>query len=225
MFRITTTSALALLSAGAAHAGGWVAPVIPVAAPPVVAAPAGPEWWLALIPLAILAGLTRGGGGGDRATLPPGDHGGPCFREGTLISTEAGWRPVETLAAGDLVTTSKGAQPILSVESWQPVEFRDRPVVFVGVSLSQNHCVDVGGRRVPANMASPRRGIIDGARYYHVMVQNHAWLTVKGLTDGPELRAESMGLTDDIQPLAARFPALARHHAAWPCDLPELVGA
>lgn len=217
MIRLIATSTAALFAAASAHAGGWVAPVVDVAAPPSVAGPqAGPNWWLALIPLAVLFAVR--GGGGDRATLPPGDHGGPCFVAGTLIGTDQGWRRVEDLAVGDVVATSKGAQAVLSVESWQPTEYRDRPVIFNGVRLSKNHCVDVGGVRVPAQSAPSFRGMIDGRRFYHVLTRDHAWLDACADPDGPVIRAETMQLTDDIQPLASRFPGLAAHHAAEPCD-------
>ncbi len=38
--------------------------------------------------------------------------GGKCFREGTLVSTPGGWRPIEQLRIGDLVSTHEGPRAV-----------------------------------------------------------------------------------------------------------------
>lgn len=216
----TTVSTLAVSSA--AHAGGYVVPIIEAVPQVVATAPSGPNWaWLALPALLLLFR----DGGGDRATLPPGGHGGPCFREDTLImiSGDMGsWKRVDELEAGDVIVTTKGPQVVMHCASWTPTEFADRPVLFKGVQLSKNHCVmrdiDMTQRRVPAIMASNERTAIDGASYYHVLTASHAWCFVKGNADGPVVLAETMFLTKDIKPLCDEFPSLVDEHATHPCD-------
>lgn len=217
----TTVSALAVSSA--AHAGGYVVPIIE-AVPQVVATGNSPSPWLAAIPLALLLLLSRDGG--DRATLPPGDHGGPCFREDTLIMISGemdSWKRVDELEVDDVIVTTKGPQVVMHCASWTPTEFADRPVLFMGVQLSKNHCVmrhiaEANQRRIPAIMASNERTAIDGASYYHVLTAQHAWCFVKGNADGPVVLAETMFLTKDIKPLCDEFPSLVKEHAKHPCD-------
>lgn len=213
-------STAALFAASAAQAGGYVVPIIE--AVPAVTASAGGTGpnvaWLA-VPVVLCAIFCRGGG--DRATLPPGDHGGPCFQEGTLVSTDRGYRHIEDLAVGDLVTTSKGAQPILHIGHWTPTEFKDRPAIVEGIRMTQNHVVNVGGRGVPASEVALTFDRINGTRFFHILVTDHAWLEVDtGKPSGP-LLAESMRLTADMKPLADQFPHLIAHHAAEPCDAPQ----
>ena len=236
----TTVSALAVSSA--AHAGGYVVPIIEAVPQVVATAPSGPNWaWLALPALLLLFR----DGGGDRATLPPGGHGGPCFREDTLImiadpngsnlnaqlacggiilanNSFPKWKRVDELEAGDAIITTKGVQMVMYCASWTPTEFADRPVLHMGVQLSKNHCVmrdtDDQQRRVPAIMASNERTAIDGASYYHVLTTQHAWCFVKGNNDGPILIAETMFLTKDIKPLCDIYPEMVDEHAKHPCD-------
>src|SRR5690606_36234442 len=111
---------LTATGAGAALAGGYVAPIIdvsPVAMGPAVATGAPQNWWLALLPL-LLFGLLLGSGGGgssrDNGLTPvPVDNGQPCFGEGTLILLHRGWVPVEEIVTGDRIVTSRGVQTIL----------------------------------------------------------------------------------------------------------------
>ena len=219
LYRIGVSTA-ALFAASAAHAGGYVVPIIE--AVPAVTASAGGTGpnvaWLA-VPVVLCAIFCRGGG--DRATLPPGDHGGPCFQEGTLISTDRGYRPIEDLAVGDLVTTSKGAQPILHIGHWTPTEFKDRAAVVDGIHMTRNHVVCMNGLASAAEEVTNVRAMIDGTRFFHILVTDHAWLEVDTFKPSGPLLAESMRLTADIKPLADLFPHLIAHHAAEPCDAPQ----
>lgn len=238
-FSTIALSAIGTLASSAAYAGGYVVPIIE-AVPQVVATGNSPSPWLAAIPLALLLLLSRDGG--DRATLPPGDHGGPCFREDTLILMADAkwpgvqlavsgiimandyfpkWKRVDELEAGDIIVTTKGPQVVLNVASWTPTEFSDRPVLYMGVQLSKNHCVmrdDAEQRKVPAIFASSERTAIDGSAYYHVLTAEHAWCFVKGNGDGPTVIAETMFLTKDMKPLCDEYPTLIEQHATHPCD-------
>ena len=202
-------------STAAAYAGGYVAPIVEFspAAAPVASVGTAPNYWLALIPLALLYFGTRGGN--DSGSNPPQDLGGPCFCEGTLILADGDWVAVETIKAGDIVTTSKGAQRVLSVGSWQPTQFRDRPIIVDGVRVSANHGVHVDGFNVEAQAVSAKRGLIDGRSYFHILVEDHSWLSAKGDPSGPVLVAESLMMTKDLK-LANDFPHLVQHHAANP---------
>ncbi len=217
---------------GMAAAGGYVAPVValPAALPPA-AAPiltgGGQAWWLMAIPLLLFLLAGRGGSGGSgrgpQLTPVPTDHPGPCFGEGTLIRLERGWVPVEAIEAGERIVTSRGVQTILTVESWRPVEFRDRPFVVEGVRLSANHGVAAGEIIVPASRMSAVRSRIDGSRYFHILVTDHAWLFAKAGPDATVIRAESLCMTADLK-LARTFPDLVARHAAEPVS-PIRVGA
>ncbi|WP_299360581.1 Hint domain-containing protein [uncultured Paracoccus sp.] len=172
---------------------------------------------MALIPLFLLALASRGGGGrgnDDFTPLPP-DHGYICFGEGTLIWLERGWVPVEEIQTGDRIVTSRGIQTILTVESWQPVEYRDRPAVFENVRLSPNHGIKVGNIIVPACNLTTVRSRIDGSRYFHILVEDHSWLFAKADADGTIIRAESLCMTADLK-LAKTFPDLVARHASDP---------
>lgn len=218
------TPAALLLSAGqAAFAGGYAVPIIEVmAAPtPVAATPmAGPsEYWLALIPLAILFLASRGGNGSSSGGVPPTgvplDQGGICFGEGTLLQMEDGWRRVEDIRVGERIVSSKGIQTVLSVDFWTPTEFRHRPCEIEGVSLSTNHGVRQGEYRVPAQEVSLRRERINGLKYFHILLENHSWLYAKATPEGTVVEAESLWLTKDLA-LSQRFPELVARHAADP---------
>lgn len=217
-FRWTTAlaaGATGLMWNAAAQAGGYVAPIVEFTPPPAVAAALPANYWLALIPLALLAFAGLGGGGDDGMTPLPPDYGGPCFAEGTLIQLEQGWVPVETIRTGDRILTSKGVQVIRSVDSWLPVDYRDRACVLQGVHLSPNHGVASGQFVVPVQEATPTRARIDGSRYFHILVDDHSWLSAKSSPDGTVVQAESLKMTDDLK-LAKKFPDLAARHAADP---------
>lgn len=204
------------LGGGAALAGGYVAPILEVApSAPAATIGAAQNWWLALLPLFLVALAARGDGGGKGLTPLPPDHGGPCFGEGTLIRLKDGWVPVERIKPGERIVTSRGIQTVLSVESWRPVHYRDRPIVVEGVRLSPNHGVAAGEIIVPACRLSTARSRIDGSRYFHVLVADHSWLFAKAAANAPIIRAESLCLTADLK-LARKFPGLVERHAADP---------
>ncbi|MFP7570162.1 Hint domain-containing protein [Marivita sp. S2033] len=96
----------------------------------------------------------------EEGTPDPGAPGVPCFGEGTLIATEDGIRPVETLAPGDRVKTrDAGLQPLLGVRSvvvpartnarWPDVRPVYIPAGVLGntqsLVVSQNHRVLIEG--------------------------------------------------------------------------------
>lgn len=213
-------SVLALLfssmSAGMAWAGGYVAPIIdlPPAAPALTAG-SPQSWWLALIPFLLLALVGRGGGRDNGLTPLPPDYGGSCFGEKTLVRLERGWVPVEEIKAGERVVTSRGVQTILWVDSWRPVDYRDRPSLVEGVRLSPNHGVAADGIIVPACKISSVRSKIDGSHYFHILVKDHSWLFAKADTDAVVIQAESLCVTADLK-LAKKFPELVGRHATDP---------
>lgn len=201
---------------GVAMAGGYVPPVLdlpPVA--PALTAGSPQSWWLALLPLFLLALVGGGGGDKDGLTPLPPDYGGPCFGEKTLVLLERGWVPIEMIEVGERIVTSRGVQTILSVESWRPVDYRDRPSVIEGVCLSPNHGVAVDDTIVPACNLSAVRSKIDGSRYFHILVEDHSWLFAKADTDTTVIRAESLCMTADLK-LARKFPELVERHATDP---------
>ncbi|WP_405404449.1 Hint domain-containing protein [Paracoccus sp. Ld10] len=212
-----TAGVAAFASSVAAYAGGYVAPIIEFApsAAPVAAAGNAPSYWLALIPLALLYFGTRGGSGDDIGSNPSQDLGGTCFCEGTLILANGDWVAVESIRVGDVVTTSKGVQTVLSIGSWRPTQFRDRPSIVDGVRISANHGVQVDGFNVEASAVTSRRGLIDGRSYFHILVEDHSWLYAKADPAGAVLVAESLMMTKDLQ-MAQDFPHLVGHHAANP---------
>lgn len=208
MIRAITTITAALMS-GTAYAGGYVAPI--VAAPPVAVATEPNRWWIAIPLLALLALSNRGGKSG--LTPLPGDYGGPCFREDTLVLTTTGWAPVEVLTRDDVVVTSKGPQRVLAVDSWTPKEHRHRPVVVSGVYMTANHRIRAGDGMIEAEKAGHPRVPIDGMRYYHVVIEDHAMLTVTVL--GIPVHAESMQVTLGTK-MGREFPHLIERHAQAP---------
>ena len=159
--------------------------------------------------------MGRGGDGNDGLTPLPPDYGGSCFGEGTLIRLERGWVPVQMIEAGERIVTSRGLQTILAVESWRPVDYRDRPFVVEGVRLSPNHGVAAGEIIVPACRLSTARSPIDGGSYFHILVADHGWLFAKAEAEAPVIRAESLCMTADLK-LARKFPDLVARHAADP---------
>ncbi|MFC0198901.1 Hint domain-containing protein [Paracoccus rhizosphaerae] len=196
-----------------AFSGGYVAPIIEIAGPVDTIAASPAPYWLALIPLGLLAALGLSQDGNGRPVSPPAEYGGPCFCEGTLVLLERGWIPVEDIREGELIKTSNGTQKVLSVESWQPVEFRDRPCVVKGVRVSKNHGISDGRQRIPAQDVSTLRSPIDGSRYFHILVRDHSWLYAKADVAGEVLEAESLYITSDLA-ISKTFPELVALHKA-----------
>lgn len=204
------TTAASILSAAGAHAGGYVPPVLDL--PPVqVATPAEPRLWWVLPVLALF--LWAGKGKSHQFSPTPPDYGGPCFHEETMILTDKGWLLVEELKAGDVMVTSKGRQPVIEVDSWVPTDRKDRPVEIDGVKMSKNHRVpDEEGRMVEAQYMSTVRPPIDGARFYHVLLEHHAWLYVCTTKTAYPIMAESLMVTEDTK-LGRKYPHLVEGHA------------
>ena len=221
MIRTLLASTAGILAAGTAAAGGYVA-AIPQVAPTVAASPSAGQWMIGAALLAGIIALLGRDSGGSNFSSTPIDHGGPCFLEGTLIQVALGdLRPVETIRPGEWIFTSSGTQKVLSVESWQPTRYEDRPVIVKGVRLSPNHGVlqhDATDAEVlvPAHEVSSQRGLIDGRRYFHILVQDHAWLMACPADGSGFIWAETLAVTADMPALAKRFPHLVKRHAAHP---------
>jgi hypothetical protein len=126
-----------------------------------------------------------------------------CFLRGTMIATPDGEIPVETLAAGDLVTTLSGrAMPVKWVgsrhidarsmqrrELAQPVCIR-RGAMSTNVPrrdlmLSPDHAIMAGGKLVPVKLlvngatVFQRRDITD-IDYFHVELDSHEIILADG---------------------------------------------
>ncbi|WP_179380839.1 Hint domain-containing protein [Jannaschia marina] len=101
----------------------------------------------------------------------------PCFAAGTLIRTMAGDVPVETLAAGDFVTTyDHGAQPLRWVgQTTVPATGRFAPVRFAAGALGTTRDLTVSPQH---------RILITGWR-------------AELLFGGPEVLAPAVGLVND----------------------------
>lgn len=151
-------------------------------------------------------------------TTKPDEPGHACFREGTLIEMQDGWKAVESIAAGDMIATSPGPQIVRNISSWQPTEFRDRAFAHSGVWLTGNHRVRTGDLAVAVKLTSAERRAVDGAHYFHILVDQHAWLYAKADDASPVVECESLMLTGDIG-LSRDFPGLADQHAAQPVAL------
>lgn len=211
----TTVAGVACLWGAAAFSGGYVAPIIEIAGPVDTIAASPAPYWLALLPLGLLAVLGISQDGSGRPVSPPTEYGGPCFCEGTLVLLERGWVAIENVREGELIKTSNGTQKVLAVESWQPVEYRDRPCIVKGVRVSKNHGVSDGRERIPAQDVSAVRSPIDGSRYFHILVHDHSWLYVKADLAGEVLEAESLYMTGDLA-ISKTFPELIALHGARP---------
>lgn len=216
------TVSMTLLSSTAAYAGGYVAVVPNV---PPVAGPGNVDGRViaAIGVLGVLAWIMNRDGGGSSMPNEPVDHGGSCFAEGTLIMDGLGaWRPVETFREGQRVSTSKGLQTVLAVESWMPFRHEDRPVIYKGVRMSHNHGVQVvlddGSELIrPVEEVGGIRVSHNGRRLYHILVENHAWVMVKGTDrEAQSFFAETLALTNDMPKLAKRFPHLVEKHSTDP---------
>ena len=59
-------------------------------------------------------------------------------------------------------------------------------------------------------------GLIDGRRYYHILVENHAWLMACPADGSGFIWAETLAISKDMPAMAKRFPHLVERHAARP---------
>lgn len=221
MIRTFAAGLTGALMSGAAYAGGYVAPI--VAAPPVAVAAEPSRWWIALPLLALVALAGRSSGSNPGITPLPGDYGGPCFREDTLVLTVTGWAPIEILTRADVVVTSKGPQRVLAVDSWVPKDYQHRPVLVSGVYMTANHRIQTGeGDMIEAEKAGHPRAPIDGMRYYHIVLKDHAMLTVASPELCLPIQAESMQVAPGTK-MGRKFPHLIERHAASPAAKLQVV--
>jgi V8-like Glu-specific endopeptidase len=127
----------------------------------------------------------------------------PCFRQGTAIATPSGERPVESLAAGDLVLTASGAARPVIWMGHRRVDCRShaRPQVVWPVRiqagafrpgqphrdlfLSPDHAVSVDGVLIPIRCLVNGRTIVQQAcpsvTYWHVELDRHDVLLAEGM--------------------------------------------
>ena len=140
-----------------------------------------------------------------QGSLDVGDLIPPCFTAGTMIGTPDGARPVETLAAGDLVTTlDHGAQALRWVGRrtvdgmgrFAPVRFEagvignERPL-----TVSPQHRVLVRGWRAELHFGQPEvlvpavhlvgaRGVVrvpvERVEYFHLLFAGHQIVVSEG---------------------------------------------
>ena len=131
-----------------------------------------------------------------------------CYAEGTLIQTDSGEIPVESLAAGDRVVTLQNGEPVPMPIKWMGVRHLDlashprrytaAPVrIRAGafghdlprrdLLVSPAHCIYVDGKLVPANLLINHMTIVqdlhaNSVTYYHVELDRHALILAEGLT-------------------------------------------
>jgi hypothetical protein len=126
-----------------------------------------------------------------------------CFAAGTRIATPAGEVPVEHLSAGDTVTTLEGPRQVVwlghndldvrklaNPEAAYLVRIRKHAfaenVPHRDLLVTQDHCVFVNGKFIPARLLVNERSImidrgITAYRYYHVELERHGVLLAEGL--------------------------------------------
>lgn len=153
-------------------------------------------------------GLVAAAAAAGHATPAAAQNSGPCFLRGTLIRTAAGYRAVETLAAGDTVPARFGGNvTIKAVHSFTTV--RDgarrawigdtRPVTLrrgaLGahapehdLCLTASHAVLVGGMLVPVGQLVNGASIVleeaagrDTLEFFHVELERHDVLDAQGV--------------------------------------------
>lgn len=123
-----------------------------------------------------------------------------CFLAGTLIATPDGWRPVEALSVGDLVTTASGEHRPLAWVGGQtvtdaspdalPVRIR-RDAFSDGVPqrdllVTPEHCIYVEGKLIPARMLVNGGSIIvdetlSSYAFHHLELETHDLIVAEGL--------------------------------------------
>jgi hypothetical protein len=127
-----------------------------------------------------------------------------CYCAGTLITTERGEIPVESLASGDLVVTASGRLVPVRWMGWRRVDFRRHPEpahvkpiriaagAFGGALprrdlwVSPEHAVFIDGVLVPARHLVGCPGVtvdlsIETTTYYHVELPRHDVILAEGL--------------------------------------------
>ncbi|NEX46588.1 Hint domain-containing protein [Pseudotabrizicola algicola] len=178
----------------------------------------------------------------------------PCFVKGTPILTPSGYCPVETLRAGDLVSTSAGVgrviwsgqrdlsrDDLMSRPDWKPIHF---PVGAIGntqvLRLSPQHAVEVrgaDGKRVLVRARHLAEAGFGGARvangvrsvsYHHILLERHAILCAAGApAESFYPGPQAMAMFEWSSRLAVAAAILAGAEASAPCDertLSQLYG-
>ena len=153
-----------------------------------------PDWLCRIIP--GLCSPPPGGGSGG---------GGSCFARGTLIRTREGYRPIETLAAGDEVAVRGGFAPIKAMVnhtvnsvSGRWVGESNLPVLIRRGALGENspsadlcvtalHAVYVDGFLMPVGeLVNGTSIMLEGANgrdtldFYNIELDSHDILDVQG---------------------------------------------
>ncbi|MGI4795415.1 MAG: Hint domain-containing protein [Janthinobacterium lividum] len=131
-----------------------------------------------------------------------------CFLRGSHIATPDGERLVEQLAQGDMVSVMVGTQIVSQPVRWighraidvseladparfHPVRIRQNAfadgVPHRDLLVTQEHCILVDGRLIPARMLVNRRSIIldrsfTSYEFFHVELDRHGILLSEGLT-------------------------------------------
>jgi Hint domain len=161
-----------------------------------------PDWLCKIAP-----GLCSAPGGGNGG-------GGNCFARGTQILTREGYRPIETLAAGDEVAVRGGFAPIKAVvshtlnsESGSWVGESNLPVLIRRGALGENspsadlcvtalHAVHVDGFLMPVGELVNGTSIIfegvngrDTLDFFNIELDSHDILDVQGAFCESLLRA------------------------------------
>ena len=161
-------------------------------------------------------------------------HGGTdvepaCFARGTLILTEAGERPVESLAIGDKVTTLagdlrpvkwigrrgyKGAFLLRNSEVW-PVRVRagalgpDRP--RRDLYLSAHHAIFLDGLLFPAECLVNGSSILrcdcpEAIEYFHIELASHDLILAEGAAAETFVDCDSRGIFHNAHEFALLYP-------------------
>jgi hypothetical protein len=183
--------------------------------------------------------ITPDGNGGQQIVAA----GTPCFCPGTLIQTEAGEAPVETLAIGDRVTTMRGEQ--------RPIKWIGRrayagrfatgkanilPVVITAGALADGlprrdlvvsplHAMylptDAGdGVLVPASalvngVSIIQRERVDSVEYIHIELDTHDVILAEGAPSETFVDDQSRGMFHNAADYALRYPDAAIEPARY----------
>lgn len=190
-----------------------------------------------------------GGGGGHGGGGGGGGHGGYCFLRGTRIRTADGERPVEELAAGDLVPTVFGGnRPIQWIGSFRrvrsdaskpwiksalPVRIAPSALAFnvpqTELFVTQGHALLLDGVLVPAGSlvngsTIALRAPDDRAEleFFHVKLATHDVIYAEGAPCETLLRVdETMSDFADYLRLHGGDDEPARHCAPILCNGPR----
>jgi hypothetical protein len=161
--------------------------------------PAAAQWWC------WWCGGDSGGSSGGSSGGGSSGGGGVCFLRGTRIRTEDGYRPIESLAAGERVAARfAGLAPIEEIDSFtlnridgqwighsRPVRVRRGAlgdnVPAEDLCLTASHCLFVDGFLVPAGDLVNGTSIVfdtadgrDTLDFFHIELAQHDVLDAAG---------------------------------------------